>query len=1241
MFLSQHSAENIPYVTTKHNSHDSFWLLPGVSTSLFCFGCAIENLEDKSVLNYRKKHILTDLLEILLTNKTIWQLFASKNTIYRHVITILLNILIENSDKEMGELSSELCLLMTKRTSPEKTAPLIMDQLLIKSKSLPNPSFMTFLKTLITAVPSVVLSLCDNKALFVNELLQFISTCKNDMHQLSWSLLASILTAVVSEQIPLSQNVLKQILKTIVDSNSTSITTDIEIMKCLQPYLNIKSAQTLLLEHESSHFTTVSNSVLEFIKKMLLCSSEECKRIAISCLTDIARIDGIDSSNNQDAEFSSLLNFIIQKGITEYLLELLSSSQSAVLCQLFQCLEKLSHSKKFHSLGHMVYGFSAILKAVHSTDDRACCMQGLVLIDLILEGRSTEEVKTNVTESQIDELINLVKKCFTSSDDKIKSSAFRCLCTFLQSSKTISSANHEKILNLFELSFQYMEREISTSLNSQLKQYQIDLVSYTYKSVLILLHHISNKEITSSASSIDQQSQSEHTKTITDLLFFMCDKYFIPQAVLKFLPRRDLKFQEIFYQMILHIMELDVTKGEMLAKKMCESSFISLVYDFKVVAARLSNDPKLTSVLGKLLMYLCMAIDRSNVHQSFDENLLNNITHFNTPIQEWRQLLEDNDSTEDYKSSQRTVLLILLACSHMAGCILIPLPVLQPFLERTAMNPTLLFSFTTLGKRYFLYLCCQVDMCNTQQSSQSNSTYHKLIWQIFTDQKEHLELLFHNSNLFLAWLLRMNIPNKIFQSFIERHFASSDLDSSNLTTALDQSSTLFIFVERSIKQFSSFNNETVQTNLSCYLESLLSNNIGHERYGYLKHLIHKGLLFTEEFNHVVIAVFIKLLNTISTHSDSQISDEELKLFCRIIEYIREDAVPTLLIEALKYSYLILTRSIKLQDMKPISIAVKNNTIFSTFSKLFFNNEKVLQTSKTTLLLERLYSSIVLMTSQLMLCSHMFATKPPNPTVVNKTLLIELFSCTNLPILQLSLTKFWNYIFQLGDQNDMIRFLDSENNECNLSENDYQLLLIILENIVGHQEPLLGYGAVYCLLSMIKNLPVTRDYFFSSPWTQILYDTHCDSTSETTNALMVTLHHLSVYNKETSPLNNAQNALDSLANTTQIMEKPESQKLGAELVLVLLNYVREILDQYLHQMEYDHLKRFKGDLKNLDKFWKSRETQTSLEFIDIFGLFFSSDVRSIDVSSSIIEMRKLLEKRITEIDDDETESDDGD
>jgi len=79
-----------------------------------------------------------------------------------------------------------------------------------------------------------------------------------------------------------------------------------------------------------------------------------------------------------------------------------------------------------------------------------------------------------------------------------------------------------------------------------------------------------------------------------------------------------------------------------------------------------------------------------------------------------------------------------------------------------------------------------------------------------------------------------------------------------------------------------------------------------------------------------------------------------------------------------------------------------------------------------------------------------------------------------------------------------------------------------------------------------------------------------------------------------------------------------------------------------------------DLKNLDKTWKTNatsitctikddSTSNALHIINVFGLFFQPNARRLllrcDVSSTVNGMRKQLEKRITEIDDDETESDD--
>ena len=1338
MYLSQqHSSESIPYVTAKHNKHDSFWLLPGVTSPLFCFGCAIENVEDSKVLNYQKKHILTDLLDILLHNKTIWQLFANKSDVHQHVVALLLKLLIDSNDSDLRELCSELCLLITKRTTPEKTATIVIDQFMLKVKSFGNTSFLCFLKELISVVPTIVVTICDNKALFVVELLNFISTCKSEFQMPAWSLLTSCLRAVVAEEILLTQNLLKQILKTMTEANVTSMTVDIEILKCLQSFIRIGKALQLLLQHECSNLTVPTSSVLEHIKKMLLCSSEEGKKIAISCLTDIAKKDVDNLSAGQETEFSSLLNLILQRGLTEYLLELLSSSNNSVIYELFQCLEILSYSKRFHSLGHMVYGFSSVIKAVHNTDNVSCCIKGLLLIDIILKGRSLPTAggdtnKTNITETQITELFNLVKKCFIESfDEKIKSSSTNCLCSFLRSSKSISSTNYEKIASVLELMFVFIERDITSSVNSQMKPCHIELVENTYESVLLFVVHISSNSnsedvVNTQQSSIStgdppttnnnnnnniNNSQDDRTQKTIDQLFFLCDRYFIAQASLKFLPRRDVQFQVIFYQMVLAIIELDVTKGEQMARKMSESTFITKIYEFKVIAARVNTKTQvdISNVLGKLLVYLCMSVDCSNKHSLFDEAVMETFIQFSIPIQEWKLCFGDHRhqqqqmSTSNYATTRWTVMLALLACTHKAGRILIPLATLQTFMEQLAQDPTSLLSISVLGKRFYVYLCCQLDMLQNPGSMKPNPIYHKLCSQILASNMEKQQhLLFHHSNSFLIWLLRLNVPNNVFQSFIELFFTSiSGIDS--LAIALQQSNCAFVFVERTIKILSALTNNALQL-ISSFLEAILAG-IEEERHGYLKHLIHKSLMFTEEFNHGIITVYTRLLNTIcikatrGRRNNLIVSEDDLKLFCRILTYIRTDAVPTLLIEALKFCYLILSISIRAQDVKPISIAMKNDSLLGTFSKLFFNNEKMLasaSSSKTSLMTERLYAAVVLVVTQIVHCCHMFAVDPTPSIlklVVLKELVINMFACNDLPILQLALTSFWSCLLRVDskliqfEQQQQLQNCSENGNDAVLSPNHHDLLVVILQNLSVHQEPFLCQQAAQCCLTLVKKSQAAALSFFASPWTEVVYNntkasiTHskCDISAvilfqvflgdgdnyvvgSTEELVSVSLDILQYAIKELETKSDVNKDNNSDNNT----DANDDIDTGL-LVACVTRYFQEFFDRYCNVLEYESLKRFKADLKAMDRLWKlkyggavglssSNATQTTARmkindgpsafFVEIFELYFTGMAFDFggsgvgfDVTSSVTRLRKQIENRITEIDDDETESDD--
>ena len=1318
MYLSQHSSESIPYVTAKHSKHDSFWLLPGVSSSFFCFGCAIENVENPKVLNYQKKHILTDLLEILLHNKTIWQLFATKTEIHLHVVTLLLTILIENDDSDLCELCSELCLLITKKTSPERTATVVVDRFMLKLKSFANASFLCFLKELINVVPVIAVNVCDNKAMFVVELLNFISTCKTEFQLAAWSLLSACLKAVVTEEITLSQNLLKHMLKTFTETNVSILAVDIEILRCLQSFIHIEKALGILLQHECSHLTVQTNSVLEHIKKMLLCSSEDGKKVAITCLTDITKKDVEDLSTGQETEFSSLLNLILQRGMTEYLLELLSSTNSTVIYELFQCLETLSNSKRFHSLGHMVYGFSSVIKAVHNTENTACCIKGLQLIDIILKGRlvSSSGEKTNITTAQINELMNLIKQCLDCPDEKVKAISTHCLVSFLRSSKSISTDVYMKLTTLLEVIFVFIERDVTSSLNSQMKPCQAELVANAYELILLFANHITSTNVDDTRTKTqqsfntdptnDNNQQEELSLKAIEQLFFLCDRYFIAQASLKFLPRRDVKFQSVFYRMVLSVIELDIAKGQMMAKKMSESTFIAKIYEFKIVVARISvKEPELSKVLGKLLLYLCMAIDESNEHNQFDENVLDSIVQFNIPLQEWRLCFgADDQMSSEYVTTQWTVMLILLGCTHIGGHILIPLPTLQPFVEQLASDPTSLLSLNILGKRFYVYLCCQLDISRQQGTAMPGSVYRKLCTQIMASNLDCLPLLFYGSSNFLAWTLHLNIPNSVFQSFLELYF-NRMIDTDGLSNAFQRNNCLFMFVERAIKIFSSLTNEETQFNLSSFLETVL-NGIPTERHGYLKHLIHKSLMFTEEFNHGVITVYARLLNTLCFRSslcaDSccsvSVSEDDLKLFCRVLTYIRCDTVPTLLIETLKFCYLILANSIRAQDVKPITIAMKDDSLLATLSTLFFNNEEKARQSvsgKTTMMAERLYAAIVLMATQLIHCCQMFAVESPalSLSLLKESVAMDLFACNHLPILQLALISFWSCLLQVPyskivtftHQQQQQQQKDDDGNS--LSTNDYDLLIIILQNLSVHQEAILRQHAASCCRILVKESLTSARQFFASPWTRVMFsNTKALIASSKLKPSAVKMLQIFLSDRDNQVIQSTEEmvalSLDVLQCTTKVLEKQQNngasnvmgddggEKLCFELVPCVTRFFEEFVDVFCGSLEYEKLKRIKADLKTMDRLWKTKNLVSSSTtvsgisagkstcsnpkfpaYVEIFELFFSTRLSAIvdgisgdvvgvvDVSLAVTRMRKQIEKRITEIDDDETESDD--
>ncbi len=91
--------------TEKHAGHDKIWIVQNSSSDMLCFACLMEMLEDPKELNFMKRKVASEVLDVFTTNRLIWNIFSRNSPVLVHTGNVLLRLLF-TSDEDL------LCLLV-------------------------------------------------------------------------------------------------------------------------------------------------------------------------------------------------------------------------------------------------------------------------------------------------------------------------------------------------------------------------------------------------------------------------------------------------------------------------------------------------------------------------------------------------------------------------------------------------------------------------------------------------------------------------------------------------------------------------------------------------------------------------------------------------------------------------------------------------------------------------------------------------------------------------------------------------------------------------------------------------------------------------------------------------------------------------------------------------------------------------------------------------------------------------
>ena len=424
--------------TEKHSTHDEVWLLQNSSSDIVCFACAVETLEDETSLNIRKRKMVSEILDLLTTNKSIWALFSRNNVILRHTGKILLKLLSTN-DKELSALLVDTIGIIVQKSRDENALSLL--ESLVNALRELKESRMKIPNSYVCLLGKVFRNSSKTVQVFVNDyqwVLEMITETIDKVPETDAISYWYVFTQVYRNEDARNINIeiTKTLLAQFVDviAKATSKELQLNILAVLKHFAENDFFRNLIFEFEDQEILESRKSIAETMKKMLLSTHQDVQIGAVQCLSVLLDV----RNNGKSVQLIDFAGILIDKGLCEFLFELLNSSNTALVSSVLNCLLRFSGFKKFFKAGHLIYGFEPIVQTLGRTverKDKLSLNLGLMLLLKILE-----ESDKNLcsVEKQRNSIIALVMNLSEVQETCILYHVVACAAKFL---KVLSTAD--------------------------------------------------------------------------------------------------------------------------------------------------------------------------------------------------------------------------------------------------------------------------------------------------------------------------------------------------------------------------------------------------------------------------------------------------------------------------------------------------------------------------------------------------------------------------------------------------------------------------------------------------------------------------------------------------------------------------------------------------------------------------------------------------------------------------------
>ena len=1244
------------YINSNHKTHDNFWIQPGFTSAYFCFACGVELLEDKTVLHIRKKKILTEMLEIFINNDMIWKILCGKRNVIHHILDVFVSLLSQSNDDELTTILNECFLLITGRTNPELTAEMIIENIVSISNYSANGQLMKIIGNIIHLVPSISATLLQQHQGFCfDQILNSAKQCSIEHMKSYLTIILEVLKSDYNEKIQKSN--LRSIISLCVECSKMAMDFESEklILEIIAGLAGKSSHHKVLCEHESSKFTSSSQSIIETLKKLLLSKNEDLQILTISCISVMSD----PKFNSHRDEFTTLIKIILEKGFNELLLELLTLSNDKVMPRIFFCLSKLVESKIYTTGGHMIFGFSTIIKAVK----KACCfpnnealIHGMVVLKTILQKKSNLIYHDNFLEMLDMFLFGLQK-----NENKVIFLIISSLLALLRQIKNANESFVSRVVDILSEVCLYVEKEVAYA--KTLEQDKLNFICEFYETALILIQTFNRlmrggkdekvdssfeRSINSCTGSTTQHDilteettciKEDNLENLIEGIYFLGDKYFIPQAVTKFLPLKNIEFQAIFYQYLLSLLELNSTNGEKIASKLAESSFFYMIHEFKIIASRASLN--LDNILGKLLLYLCLSIEKDNLSESMKKNLFTSLKNFNMPFDEWKLLLtltsKDAAKQFEFITENRVSALALLAYSHKSGQSIIPLQYLKPYFHNFLALKNVVSDLPILGKRYVIYLWGNIEMSLVDMKTFELQARQNLIDTV-EREKDSWKDLFMVSEILVCWMFRigLSVPAQkcILGLYIKEHPRTAF---QNLIKIVALHGYFQDFMEILLMSISTYSNKESSKDFICLFE-LGMLQLDRTLMKGLVFCVNRIFLLTSDMNYSNISFLYKCLNSLLINDSGELDESYMKLFCQALTFIANALSPVELLDVINYCYLVLRKISNAQNIVPLSIMSGKCDVLKEFQKTVFLNEHIIRNCISSSLSEQLNSSVILLMAEIVHKMSFTVVNVEEPIKMYKHIFIEALATISVPVLQISALALWTSLFEVKCKSSFLNMVNEDKIICSLTQSDIQLILTCLQNLMVNNEDIIKKSALSCFQKLVENIE-NKEVILKHAWNRKIESIALQHLfTEKFDILFVKYLTIMIPFLKYNP-----KICDMIMKFILSFMTSPNDFSG---IYELINFTQEVTKLWLLKIDFKNLKSLKSNLFEIELLLNQNgsileDSQGNiLDVIYLSGVAYdrsSRKVKTTDIYEKIKEVRKDLEERIFQVEEGKTDS----